>query len=117
MPRSASPRTRAMNGVIGSLSRDTSRCMRRSRIIKFVAHVSSSSRSVVAPTSRASSVLAAWEVEPEASAVVKVEVCLPCGKSPMKIDKSTLVTALPSSALILTVLGSTTTPSLPSPGM
>ena len=43
-----------MNGQIGSISLDTRRWIRSSRIIRFAAHVSSSSSSVVAPTSSAS---------------------------------------------------------------
>ena len=41
---------------------------------KFVAEVSSSSSSAVAPASRASAMAAAWEVEPEALRVVKARV-------------------------------------------
>jgi hypothetical protein len=41
-----------------------------SRIMKLVAQVSSSKSSAVAPHSNASMILAAWEVEPDASALV-----------------------------------------------
>ena len=53
-------RTREMNGRIGSLSDETSRCILSSRIMKFVAHVSSSRRSALAPASRPSIIDAAW---------------------------------------------------------
>ena len=51
--------TREMNGRIGSFSDLTSRCILSSRIIKLVAHVSSSRRSALAPASRPSMIDAA----------------------------------------------------------
>ena len=51
--------------------------MRASRIMKLVAVVSSSISSTSAPTSRASMMLAAWLVLPEASSVLKSLVALP----------------------------------------
>mmetsp|Transcript_50090 Transcript_50090/g.115593 ORF Transcript_50090/g.115593 Transcript_50090/m.115593 type:complete len:210 (-) Transcript_50090:241-870(-) len=96
-----SGRTRETNGRIGSLSGATSNCIRSSLIIKLVAHVSSSSNSVVAPTSSASEMAAAWEVDPEASAVEKSCVLRPKGRWSMKGEMSHRVTARPSSALIL----------------
>ncbi len=48
--------------------------MRWSRIIRFVADVSSSISSTRAPTSSASMMLAAWEVDPEALSVEKSRV-------------------------------------------
>ena len=51
--------------------------MRASRIMKLVAHVSSSSSSARAPSSRASWMLAAWLVLPLASSVRKARVSRP----------------------------------------
>jgi hypothetical protein len=72
---SASWRARSMNGVMGSCSSAMSACMRASRIMKFVADVSSSSSSTRAPTSIASTMAAACEVEPLAFVVTKKRVC------------------------------------------
>ncbi len=52
-------------------------CMRASRIMKLVAQVSSSSSRQVAPSSRASWMLAAWLVLPLASSDRKQVVSLP----------------------------------------
>jgi hypothetical protein len=60
--------------------------------------------------------LAACEVEPEASGVENSSVRAPKGRLLMKGWTLTLLTLRPSSALILTAEGATTTPSLPSPG-
>ena len=53
-----------INGVIGSLSLGTTAFIRASRIMKFVALVSSSMSSVFAPASSASATLAACDVLP-----------------------------------------------------
>mmetsp|Transcript_83291 Transcript_83291/g.178550 ORF Transcript_83291/g.178550 Transcript_83291/m.178550 type:complete len:209 (+) Transcript_83291:329-955(+) len=102
--------------VMGSLSGATSAFIFSSRIMKFVAHVSSSTKSVVAPTSSASMMFAACDVEPEASAVVNFVVPLPKGKLLMKGEMSVHFTERPSSARIFTAPGSQTTYSRPSPG-
>merc|ERR1719182_1036793 len=90
---------------MGSLFAATSSCMDWSRIMKFVAHVSSSTRSVVAPVSRASMMFAACDVEPLASRVVKARVSRPKGRFRMKGEMSTPVTWRPSSARIFTAAG------------
>jgi hypothetical protein len=64
------------NGVMGSLSADTSAAMRTSRIIKLVAQVSSSISRQLAPTSSNSCTEAAWLVLPLASSELKQEVSL-----------------------------------------
>ena len=55
-----------MKGRTGSCSRATSCCMRPSRIMKLVAAVSSSTSRHRVPASRASTIAAACDVEPEA---------------------------------------------------
>jgi len=101
---------------MGSCSLWTSACMRASRTMKFVAEVSSSRSSPVAPVSTASTMLAAWLVLPLASSLEKAVVLRPWGRSPMKAPMSTCSTRRPSSARILTRLRSLTTHSRPSPG-
>ena len=86
-----------------------------SRIMKLVAEVSSSISSAVAPDSRASARLAAWEVDPEAFAVEKAVVSVLEGRFVMKAEMSVPVTARPSSARTLTASGSVSTHSRPSP--
>ena len=103
---------------MGSRSSATRRAIRSSRIIKFVAHVSSSNNKVVAPASIASQIAAACDVLPEASEVLNLRV-KPAGRpgtSPIKEEMSTLCTLRPSSARTLTQFGSLTHNSLPSPG-
>mmetsp|Transcript_16807 Transcript_16807/g.54978 ORF Transcript_16807/g.54978 Transcript_16807/m.54978 type:complete len:220 (-) Transcript_16807:593-1252(-) len=106
-----------MRGVIGSFSGATSAIIRASRIIAFVAHVSSSKMRALAPNSSASCMLAACEVLPEASGVLKAVQSLAYGRLLMYGEMSTCSTALPSSARILTAPASVTTSSRPSPGM
>mmetsp|Transcript_43364 Transcript_43364/g.85924 ORF Transcript_43364/g.85924 Transcript_43364/m.85924 type:complete len:345 (-) Transcript_43364:213-1247(-) len=101
---------------MGSLSGATSFLIFASRIMKLVAHVSSSIKSVVAPASKLSMMLPACDVDPDASAVEKHVVVLPKGKLLMKGEMSTDLMDRPSSALILTAPGSHTTSSRPSPG-
>ena len=72
--------------------------------MKLVADVSSSINRVSAPTSRASMMLAAWEVLPLASLVENCFVSWPNGKLEIKGEISTFSMFLPSSALILMVL-------------
>src|SRR5699024_10077772 len=86
-----------------------------SRIIKFVADVSSSINRAVAPASRASTRFAAWEVEPEAFVVEKLVVSAPDGNPEIYGEISTPVTARPSSARILTASALVITHSRPSP--
>ena len=107
---------RSTRGVMGSRSAATSSRMRESRMSRFVAEVSSSSSSVVAPASTASMMEAAWEVDPEALRVVKEAVSRPAGRWEMKGVRSTPVTARPSAARTLTVSGTVATSSRPSPG-
>mmetsp|Transcript_28844 Transcript_28844/g.59056 ORF Transcript_28844/g.59056 Transcript_28844/m.59056 type:complete len:261 (+) Transcript_28844:416-1198(+) len=117
-PRSSyRERILCMKGVMGSLSLATSSIILSSRIMKLVAQVSSSTRRVLAPTSRASTILLAWLVLPLASAEEKQSVPFPKGRLDMKGLMSTAQTALPSSALILQASSSQTTNSLPSPGI
>ena len=99
------------------MSLDTRACIRSSRIMKLVAEVSSSTRSTFAPTSRASMMFAAWEVEPEAFWLVNLWVSVPLGRFEMNGDMSTPHTKRPSSALITTASRRVTTYSRPSPGM
>ena len=89
--------------------------MRSSRIMKFVAEVSSSISSVDAPASMASTRLAAWEVEPLALVVLKQRVSVPEGRLVMNGEMSTPVTARPSSARMVTASGRVMTHSRPSP--
>ena len=107
---------RSTRGVMGSRSAATSARMRESRMSRFVAEVSSSSSSVVAPASTASMMEAAWEVDPEALRVVKEAVSRPAGRWEMKGVRSTPVTARPSAARTLTASGTVATSSRPSPG-
>ena len=107
---------RSTRGVMGSRSAATSSRMRESRMSRFVAEVSSSSSSVVAPASTASMMEAAWEVDPEALRVVKEAVSRPAGRWEMKGVRSTPVTARPSAARTLTASGAVATSSRPSPG-
>src|SRR3712207_8651029 len=67
----------------------TSSRIRSSRIMKFVALVSSSTRSSDVPISSASAMFAACEVEPEALGVEKFCVVLPPGRPPIMADIST----------------------------
>lgn len=90
--------------------------MRSSRTSRLVADVSSSINSTRAPDSRASTIAAAWLVEPDASSVDRGRVDRPPGSSPRKAETSTFAMRRPSSARIFTVSGSATTPSRPSPG-
>ena len=87
-----------------------------SLIIKFVALVSSSTSKSDVPTSSASAMFAACEVEPEALGVEKSPVLLSPGRSPIMADMSTPETLLPSSARIFIAFPRATTSSLPSPG-
>src|SRR5215212_1690542 len=107
-------RTRSINGEMGS--RLTSSRILSSLIMKFVALVSSSTSRSDVPTSKASAMFAACEVEPEALAVDKVSVVRPPESSPIMAEMSTPETLLPSSALTLTASPRATTSSLPSPG-
>ena len=102
---------------MGSLSFETSICMRWSRIMKLVADVSSSMSRTLAPISRDSMMFAAWEVLPLASSDEKSLVSCLKGRFFMKGEISTFSILLPSSARIFTAVGSDTTSSLPSPGM
>ena len=97
-------------------SRFTSSRILSSRIMKFVALVSSSTSKSDVPTSIASAMFAACEVEPEAFGVEKSFVLRPPGRSPIMAEMSTPETLLPSSALTLTASPRATTSSLPSPG-
>ncbi len=60
--------------------------------------------------------LAAWDVDPEASSVVKSVVLRPAGRPLMKGEMSTPATRRPSSARIFTAVASVATSSRPSPG-
>ena len=91
--------------------------MRASRISRFVAEVSSSMSSSGEPSSTASLMAAAWDVEPEAFAVEKAVVSAPPGRPPMKGEMSTSVMERPSAARIFMAFGVVATSSLPSPGM
>jgi hypothetical protein len=102
-----------MKGEMGSLV--TSSRIRSSRIMKLVALVSSSTSRSEVPTSSASAMFAACEVEPEALGVEKSSVSLPPGRSPIMAEMSTPVTLRPSSALIFTASERATTYSRPSP--
>ena len=104
-----------MNAVIGSLSAATNACMERSRIMKFVAHVSSSISNDVHPNSKASIMLAACDVDPEPALVVNEDVSLANGRLLMKDEMSTQPMKRPSSARIFTEFGSVTMNSRPSP--
>ena len=87
-------RTLSMKGVIGSSSVLTSSCIFRSRIMKLAAQVSSSINSTRASMSRASTILAAWDVLPLAFGVQKRVVSLLKGRLSMKLEMSTDATAL-----------------------
>jgi hypothetical protein len=90
--------------------------MRASRIIMLVAEVSSSMSSTSAPASTASTVDAAWLVEPDALVVEKSSVGSPDGRCATNADTSSWITARPSSARSFTASGRVTTCSRPSPG-
>ena len=106
-----------MKGVIGSMSRWMTRCISSSRTMKLVALVSSSMSSREIPASMASTTLAAWEVLPLASSVVKAAVFLPLGRSLMNMEISVRRMLRPSSERIFTALSSVITYSRPSPAM
>mmetsp|Transcript_89835 Transcript_89835/g.262593 ORF Transcript_89835/g.262593 Transcript_89835/m.262593 type:complete len:237 (+) Transcript_89835:595-1305(+) len=108
-------RTRLMKGVIGSFSGATSSTIGASLIMKFVAHVSSSMSSALEPSSRASTMFAACEVDPDASDVVNAVVSRLKGRLLMKGEMSAQQTKRPSSERIFTALGSQITNSRPSP--
>lgn len=91
--------------------------MRSSRIMKFVADVSSSIRSVDAPAPTASTRLAACEVDPLALVVLNDRVSAPEGRPAMNGEMSTPVTARPSSARTVTASGRVITHSRPSPAI
>mmetsp|Transcript_3490 Transcript_3490/g.8247 ORF Transcript_3490/g.8247 Transcript_3490/m.8247 type:complete len:242 (-) Transcript_3490:55-780(-) len=97
-----SGRTLVTKAVMGSFSGETKAFIFSSRIMKLVAQVSSSTSKVLAPTSSASMMLAAWEVDPEASPVVNSVVAFPNGKLLMKGEMSVHFTDRPSSARIFT---------------
>ena len=82
-----------------------------------MAEVSSSMRSVRAPSSRDSMMEAACEVEPDAFSVEKDVVSAPPGRWVMNGEMSTPVTARPSAARTFVAVGSVATSSRPSPGM
>ena len=84
--------------------------------MKLVAEVSSSISSADAPACTASTIAAACDVDPEASADVNAFVLRPYGRLSMKVEMSTEVTARPSSARTFTASPSVTTRSRPSPG-
>jgi hypothetical protein len=65
---------------MGSEVLATNSCIRRSRIMKLVAEVSSSSRRQEAPVSSASTRAVACDVEPDASSVEKLSVPWPPGR-------------------------------------
>lgn len=90
--------------------------IRSSRTMRLVAHVSSSSRSTAACASTASTVAAAWDVEPEALDVLKSRVSAPVGRLLMNGETSVWLTGRPSSARTDMALGRVTTRSRPSPG-
>ena len=89
-----------MNGVIGSRSAAMSSRMRSSRIMKFVAEVSSSMSSVREPLSTASTRFAACDVDPDALLVENSAVSAPEGSPEMNGEISTPATDRPSSARI-----------------
>ena len=105
------------NGVIGSLSGLTTFCIKASRTIKLVAEVSSSSKSSLLPASTASTMPAAWDVLPLASAVEKSFVSLPFGRSLINMEISTFLINLPSSERSFCAVSSAITYSLPSPAI
>ncbi len=117
-PRSpSSGRTRSTKGVIGSRFDGMSARIRSSRIMKFVAEVSSSMSRVRALASTASTRLAAWDVDPLAFVVEKNLVSVPDGRLLMNGEMSSPVTARPSSARMAVALGSVMTHSRPSSAM
>ncbi len=91
--------------------------MRASRMRKFVAEVSSSRRRQVAPTSSASMIAAACDVDPLALLVENRRVSTPPGSRSMKLEISVPATERPLSACTATAPGTVTTRSRPSPGM
>lgn len=104
-------------GVIGSRFDGMSARIRSSRIMKFVAEVSSSMSRVRALASTASTRLAAWDVDPLAFVVEKNLVSVPDGRLLMNGEMSSPVTARPSSARMAVALGSVMTHSRPSSAM
>ena len=70
--------------------------------MKFVADVSSSTRSRREPVSIASMIAAAWLVEPDAFGVLKAAVGVPPGRPSMKGEMSTPAMDRPSSARTFT---------------
>lgn len=106
-----------MKGVIGSASAGIRARMRASRIMKFVAEVSSSISRAGLRASSASTRPAAWEVEPLALAVTNAEVSVPCGSPPMNGEMSVPATLRPSSARMDTASGRVSTHSRPSPAI
>mmetsp|Transcript_23191 Transcript_23191/g.64807 ORF Transcript_23191/g.64807 Transcript_23191/m.64807 type:complete len:393 (+) Transcript_23191:593-1771(+) len=105
-----------MNGWIGSLLEATNICILWSRIMKLVAHVSSSTRIVVAPASMPSLMFAAWLVLPLASLVENFVVSSWNGRFLMNAEMSVHETGRPSSLRTLYAFSSATTNSRPSPG-
>ena len=102
---------------MGSWAAETSSRMRSSRIIRFVADVSSSISSRGERKPKASTIDAACDVEPEAFWVENALVSAPVGRWFMKGETSTFVMGRPSAARIFTASGSAATSSRPSPGM
>ena len=118
MPYSSySSRIRSINGVMGSISLWMTLCISSSRIMKFVALVSSSISRRDDPASMLSTTFAAWEVLPLASSVQNLTVSLPLGRSLMNMEISVFWMLLPSSARIFIAVSSVITYSLPSPAI
>src|SRR5690349_8918928 len=92
-PSKEDMQTLVISGEIGSWSLLTSFCIRRSRIKKFVAHVSSSKSSPVAPAWMASEILAAMDVDPLASELWNGHVERPWGRLAMNVEMSVPWTA------------------------
>ena len=105
---------RSTKGTSGSVA--MSCCIRASRIIMFVAEVSSSTSSTPAPASTASTIDAAWLVEPDAFVVEKSSVAAPLGRCETNAETSLRTTLRPSSARTFTASARATTCSRPSPG-
>jgi len=89
----------------------------KSRIMKFVADVSSSMSNVDAPAATAFMRFAACDVEPEAFAVINDRVSVPDGRLLMNGEISTPVTGRPSSARIVVASARVITHSRPSPAI
>ncbi len=94
-PRSYAARTCRTNGDSVSSASGTSCRMRSSRIMKFVALVSSSINNSGAPHSSASTTAAACEVLPEAHAVEKLR-CHPRQNQSVQKDSNRLTVSLPN---------------------